>query len=45
MSVGVVASVLVLLIVIDVSEYEGDWHLLPEAKSRSILGVRSNECF
>lgn len=37
--VGVVASSLTLLIVIDV--LEGDWHLI-RAKSRSILGVRSN---
>ena len=40
MSVGVgVASSLTLLIVIDVSEGDRD---LPRAKSRSILGVRSN---
>lgn len=41
-SVGV-ASVLTLLIVIDVSEpSEGVWHLLPRGKSRSKLRVRNN---
>jgi len=39
--VGVIAPVLTLLMVIDVSEPEGDWHL-PKPKSRSTLGVRSN---